>query len=129
MRKEIELSPDYIMLLSVLYCKNVSKGNAEYLIESKIVKKTDYAEDPECIGEIEGSYIKRIPQHLSKHPTTAKYFKEKTKRKVLSTIELFHKFSKRLVSEWEQRNDIIQEAELLVAELSKNDLKREVKTS
>lgn len=117
MKKEIELSKDYLMLLCVQYVKNVSEGKKSYEINSKIVRKDEYIENPDCIGEIQGAYFKIIPVHTPKLTILKKSYKTKLKKKVNNTIHRFYLLSKDLVEEWEQNKEIMNEVESYVEQL------------
>jgi hypothetical protein len=118
MKREIELSKDYLMLLAVQYVKNVSTGKKTYEIKSKIVNKQEYMEDEDCIGEIQGSYFKEIQVHVLKNPYLQKQHKKKVQKKIQRYIDKFLSWSKELVKEWEQNDEIMKETESYIQKIS-----------
>ncbi|PLS19505.1 hypothetical protein CVD28_03555 [Bacillus sp. M6-12] len=117
MKKEIELSKDYLMLLSVQYVKNVSTGKKTYEIKSKIVNKKEYSEDENCIGEIQGQYFVEINVLVPKQQFLQKRYKKHIEKKIQRYIDKFFLSSKKLVKEWEQNEEIMKHTESYIEQM------------
>lgn len=120
MYKKIRLSDNYIMMIRCFTDKNVLENKRTYEIRTKIVHNEDYDELFErCIGEIEGNYYASIRTEIRKGVTFELFRTNILERKIKRKIDKFIKKSKKLVREWEHRDEMLSKINVYLEDTNK----------
>lgn len=119
MEQFIELNDLFFMKVVITYEKESKYKPAYYEITTEIYNKEKYLEEKSSYrGEPLTRFKKTFTIYSFNNPKLMNYHQKQLKKRVKSAINAFHRESKKIVQEWNNRDEMFMDVKKFITKLN-----------